>query len=419
MYRFTPSILLIGATAGSVALAAGVTANASEKTGHRGATSPYFATSGTAYGSRLHALSSVTADDSARTTIGCSAHPATRQNETANGDLQAAGDVHGVTTTASTTPSESGLQTVTTAHTDGGALLGGLVTYSQLTSTATAVQDPSAPTSGTAQFDDLQIGGKAVQEDPAPNTSYTLPGVATVTVNAQHRTAQGGVQRITVDGMDVTLLQDSQYGAKGTKVVIGRASAALHALRTSPLKGIASGSQVTTDNVTSDPTYQAKIRCSRTGPGETENGAGIHLGQLLHTAAVHTRAVGASQLDVASSTTHSTVHDVNLLSGLVRASTVRARAVAFGTPERRRVQTSGSTAQIENLTIAGHPVKTTTAPNTAKQLPGVGTLWLNRKVTTGRGVEVHALELVLSKARDGFKKGAVIDIANAEAHLGG
>jgi hypothetical protein len=39
-------------------------------------------------------------------------------------------------------------------------------------------------------------------------------------------------------------------------------------------------------------------------------------------------------------------------------------------------------------------------------------------VKSGRGVQVHGVELVLSNARDGFKKGTVFDISNARARVG-
>src|SRR5581483_5104325 len=230
--RFTPSIVLAGATAASLALATGLTANASVRAHHAKRTTHYL-TSGTAFGSRLNAASAVSSDGSARTTIGCGVREGSDQNTTAHSDVSRVGTVHDVRTSATTTETEVGPQTITTAATNGSALLGGLIHFGSLTTQAAAQPaTEGSPTWGSTRFYGLNVDGQAQSQDPAPNTTYLLPGIAEVTVNAQRSTSNDGTDRISVDGMDLTLLSDSQFGDKGTTMVIGRATAALHELQT-------------------------------------------------------------------------------------------------------------------------------------------------------------------------------------------
>jgi hypothetical protein len=100
----------------------------------------------------------------------------------------------------------------------------------------------------------------------------------------------------------------------------------------------------------------------------------------------------------------------------VTAPLIRAQANATQTPESLDRDISGS--RIEDLRIDGKRITDTQTPNTKQRLPGIGTLWLNRTTKTDRGIEVHALQLVLNKAIDHMKKGTVLNIANAQAHVG-
>jgi hypothetical protein len=55
------------------------------------------------------------------------------------------------------------------------------------------------------------------------------------------------------------------------------------------------------------------------------------------------------------------------------------------------------------------------ANNTARRIAGVGTLYLNRRVNSKTGVHVYGLELILSGARDGLKKGTALILGSARA----
>ncbi|HYT80388.1 MAG TPA: choice-of-anchor P family protein [Actinomycetota bacterium] len=46
-----------------------------------------------------------------------------------------------------------------------------------------------------------------------------------------------------------------------------------------------------------------------------------------------------------------------------------------------------------NLVVAGQPINGNIAPNTAIELPGIGTLWLHRVVVTAYSVEVRMIDL--------------------------
>jgi hypothetical protein len=426
MQRFTPSILVIGAV-GTVAIASGIAANASGASHPAAGSAPHaasqssqsshYATSGQAFGARLKSGSIVQSGDSALTTVGCGVDHVTRRNATAHSDLQQAGVVTGVSTQSQTTRTEAGPRTVTTAHTTGSSLLGGLIHFGDLKSIATARSDEQSPTSATTRFYGLSIGGKSAANDPKPNTTYRLPGLAKVTLNAQHTTDVEGSNRISVNGLDLKMLKNSKFGNKGTHVVIGHATAVLHELTGTPLTGASSGSEVTSNGVvTSNPTYETKLPCGSGDQRVTHHqGAGLHLSKVANSGTVRTSA-GGRRGSSPTSSTHATVTDLNLLDGLVTAPVVRAQANATKTEDGVSRTDTGS--RIVGLHIDGKAVKSPTTPNTKRTLPGIGTLWFDRVVKSGRSVQVHGVELVLSTARDGYKKGTVFDISNARARVG-
>jgi hypothetical protein len=67
------------------------------------------------------------------------------------------------------------------------------------------------------------------------------------------------------------------------------------------------------------------------------------------------------------------------------------------------------------LLIAGVPFSGTPSPNATITIPLVGTLKLNVIQTSGSGVQVYAMQLVLSVPLGGLPVGAKITVAAAQA----
>lgn len=410
--------LALTTTAALVSLAAtamwgtGAAASPASAT-HHSTTTTTSATSGHAYGSLVQASNLAGSGKTAETRVGCGATHATRRNSTAHADLAPLGTARAVRTHSHTSTNKSGaLKTVTEARTAHVSLLGGQIALDALTATAVA-HTATGTTSGHSELLGLKIGGKPMVVHPAPNTAITIPGLAKVVLNYQHRVTGSGVNRIVVDALKVTLLGGSGYGPLGTTVVVGHATAALHALTGPLLRGSAWGSEVTVGSlVTSNPTFRAWLPCSGASNTVRHRGAGINLPKALTTRAVATRA-HAKPGTTPTSTDWAKVDGLNLLNGLVKASVIKAQANA--SKVNGKVVRTNDGSHFVGLSINGTPMNDDISPNTKFSLLGIGTLWIDRVVKTAHGVTVHMVELVLGHATDGMKKGTVIDVANAKA----
>jgi hypothetical protein len=418
MYATNRPALLAG-TATALALATsvayGVPANAATPSRVIVPRLSHYATSGHAFGSKVQVGNLVGSGKSASTAIGCGATDLLKHNATAHANLSKLGQVRAVRTrTRSSLTSTGAVQTVTHAKTGGVSLLGGAIQLKALTATAAAVGRAGSALTGHSRFMGLRIGGRLFSNNPKPNTTLRIGGLASLTVNAQQITNVDGVRRIKVDALKLTLLHGSHRGRLGTTVIVGQASAAVHQITGSLLRGAASGSQVTVGNlVTSAPTFRSVLPCGNAnGNVRFHRGASINLSKLLRTGAVRTRATGRHGL-TPSSSTKATIARVNLLNGLVKVRAIKAQANA--TKVLGHVKLSNLGSHFVGLKIHGKPMNDDISPNTKISLLGIGTLWLDRVIKSRRGVQVHMIELVLGHAINGLRKGTVIDVANARA----
>jgi hypothetical protein len=76
---------------------------------------------------------------------------------------------------------------------------------------------------------------------------------------------------------------------------------------------------------------------------------------------------------------------------------------------------SSAGTTIADLRINGNPVTITIRPNTRVNILGVGILHLRRSHLEESGLEVYALQLVLSSAQGGLPAGAVVTVGAAQA----
>jgi hypothetical protein len=110
----------------------------------------------------------------------------------------------------------------------------------------------------------------------------------------------------------------------------------------------------------------------------------------------------------------STIQQVNLLSGAIRASVVKADVTADGNPP-----TLGDNSSFIGLHVSGHPGISDNVPvNTKLSLPGIGTLWLHKQVKTANGIKVIMIQLVIGSKSSpaGLPKGATVNVGYA--HVG-
>jgi hypothetical protein len=140
------------------------------------------------------------------------------------------------------------------------------------------------------------------------------------------------------------------------------------------------------------------------------------LGVGLSVAAGWTTSItsGAIGAQAASSQTISSLEDVNILGGTIRAKFVSA--VASSTANGASTSSNSFGSVLTDLSINGVPVGPgdfTPGPNTRIDLPGVGFVLLNEQTPSGDGVRssgmtVNMIHVVLIDALTGVQTGDII-----------
>ena len=122
--------------------------------------------------------------------------------------------------------------------------------------------------------------------------------------------------------------------------------------------------------VKSDRSALVTLGCTNEAPLEKTNAtAGINLGALGRTGAVST--VVRSYASPIRSLAGATTADVNLLAGLVRATTIKA--VSYTTRDDDEYELGSGGSRFTGLVVAGRAITANPAPNTRINLAGVDT----------------------------------------------
>ena len=105
-------------------------------------------------------------------------------------------------------------------------LLGGAIKASAIKVIATANLDAAGnvTVNGTMGTVRLEIGGNEIPIDVAPNTAITVPGIASVVVNEQVKTAR----KITVTGLHITLLKPAGELGIGADIRVSEATSLIY-----------------------------------------------------------------------------------------------------------------------------------------------------------------------------------------------
>ncbi|MGH3155845.1 MAG: choice-of-anchor P family protein, partial [Streptosporangiaceae bacterium] len=105
------------------------------------------------------------------------------------------------------------------------------------------------------------------------------------------------------------------------------------------------------------------------------------------------------------------VQGLNLLSGEVAATAIKADVSAAGNPPKL-----GDHSSFVGLSVAGHPAIGDKVPaNTKLSLAGIGTLWLHRVLRTSRGITVIMVQLDVTVTGNpfGLKAGTIVNVGYA------
>jgi hypothetical protein len=258
----------------------------------------------------------------------------------------------------------------------------------------------------------LTINGQTINSLP-PNARIDLPGIGFVVVNEQTRTVKTNFasQEVNLLHVHVTNAGNPLGLQLGTDITVGHAYAGL----STPLpiggrvNGTSGGVFYQEGNVVRvGPSPHSSIPCL--GGSNSATLASQSVPNILSTATLTTTAKGTLGATKTVGHTTSTAETVNVLSGLVKATGVKAVAHAEFNGTTYSSNSNGST--FLSLIVNGVPVNPTM--NTVIQIQNVGTLYLYRVIKGAKSITVRMIELVLNPGNNrGLPAGTTIRVGMA------
>lgn len=383
------------------------------------ATPTYTAFSGSAYVSYVAIGTTITSGRSALSSLCTTKTGLASTNSVARLTVPLIGTVGAANTKVASSEVDDTDATTTTTSTAATSLLGGLVQASAITSSARVSRTGDVYTNtGTSTFVGLRIAGKAVTVRPTEKSTITIPGIATVLLNAQSVTSSGGTHTLGVTAIRVTLLKGNTLGLPTGTILVGTANAGVRDLIYRRPVASAYGTEAdVAGRLASGPTAAVSLPCGGTDITKTSKLAGFSLPGVVEVGTLDTRV---SSTDNAASTTANAsaeTGDISLLGGVVSVDAVTADASS--TRVGSKVTSTSAGTRIVGLRING--VTQTTADveeNTTIDIAGVGTLYLRRAVRTSSSLQVSALQLQLSTAQLGLAAGTTLTVGSAHTAVG-
>jgi len=284
------------------------------------------------------------------------------------------------------------------------SLLAGLISAQAITAQSTTTLNGNGSfqvSAAGSNFSNLIVLGRVYNGSVAPNTRINLPLVGYVVLNEQISSIASSNATMTVNMLHVYVTVGNLLGLQvGTQVIVSSATSGIYNV---PAPGIISGysygTQLTNAIVSSSQTAPEILPCLGTqGNVLTNAQVNVSLPGLLTSATVSDTVESNLTPSFSSGENTSTIQGLNLLSGLVTATVMRAQVDAS-------VDSSFDTSltgqdQLIGISVLGHPEITDNIPNnTSVSLLGLGTLYLKRVLytTVPYAVEARSLELVVNQ----------------------
>lgn len=327
------------------------------------------------------------------------------------------------------------------ARTAGVNLLDGLIKINAVTTTTSAQFDSvgGAVGSSDTQFLGLEIAGKSYPVHFNKNTTISVPGVVSITLNYQNVNSNGDGIASQGAGAVITLLKAFKGAALDSTIILNP-SFAYVAKAKNPggltLGGAAYGSYIFAH--VGDPanpnavTVESTRTAYETMPPTGTNGAvlenhtaRVSLPGVLTATAIASTAEGASSpaLNYAKLATRTANVNVipRLLGALIHADAIGSTSEVRKTPDG---VTMNAHADFVNLSIAGHDIGLDVGPNTTIHVANLGYVTLNEQKEVSvdgffHGIQVIALHIVLDVPIKNLPIGAEIQVGVSQAIVWG
>jgi hypothetical protein len=371
-----------------------------------------------AYGTQVSVGSAVKSGRSALSVLGCVAQTGVSHTNTAASVSAPPALTSGtIDTSVASQSTASGVAAASSSRVQSASLLGGLVSATVVKSVSTTSKDSTTGAFGVSaigtKFVGLKVAGHSVSGTPKPNTKMNLPGVGYVILNQQKSRIGKQAAGLTVIAIRVVVTKTTSAAAAGTQAEVAFAASSLGGPVTGLLTGLAYGASANVGKtVIAGEQFPQPLACLGTnGKTKTNSAASVTIPGVLTSGTISDTAEGVATAATVSGEVTSTVQGLNLGSGTVKATAVKADVTASGNPPAL-----GDKSSFLGLSVAGHPgIGDQVAPNTKVPLSGIGTLWLHRVIKTVTGIKVTMIQLQVTVSGNplGLKAGTMVNVAVA------
>jgi hypothetical protein len=394
------------------------------------AANPDYAYGGTAGGTQITAVGTTISSSATAQSALFGFQPGESTNKVASVYAGGLAQVGAVTTDVTAVPQGNGFKLTSHARTAGVSLLGGLIKIQAVDTTSTASVDDANPAaaSTTTKFLGLKIAGKTYPIDVGPNTGVNIPGVASVTINAQRTAIDGKTAVTTGAGLIVTLLAPKGGAAAGAVIMLNPTFADVQPAHPEnpdapSLGGAAYSAYVeahATEHIKAETGRLAQVTQPLAGTsGQTLNNhvAKAYVAGVLNVGVMDSYTTGVTTGEYAKSLQVTKTGRINLFGGLIQVGAIGSTSQAEMVGD---TFTQTGSLQFVNLKIAGQTIPIDVGPNTSIHIANLGTVTINEQKSVAvdgfvHGFQTIGLHITLDTAKAGLPIGAEVQIATSQA----
>ena len=302
-------------------------------------------------------------------------------------------------------------------------LLDGLITADAVETTTITTGYPGQPLTSEAvtKYVNLKIIGIELPINIPKNYKVSIPGIATVVINATYsQDLGGGVVTHTGYGLGIWLLNPYQGAPTGSTIILNPTFAGMSPpvpVEQPTVGGYAYGTQVLL-SVGSDVKGQVgKTATVGVPPGSsggktsTNTTATVKVPGVLDLPAVTSTTTSFAEPGFAEvETTNETAGKIDLFNGLITADALK---VVSKSKKENGVLTRSMTMTFVNLYVAGIKIPLNVEPNTTINVAGLGKVVINDQIKTFNANRIRGIYIKLLEPRGGLETGAEVEVAVA------
>jgi hypothetical protein len=390
-----------------------------------GATSALWTYSATSGGTQANLLgSTVSTDLTGASNIGGTQFTNSANNGVAGVSVPGLISVGAVTTSQNAAPyGTNGIQITSKAQIAGINLLGGAIKVGAVTETnvVTATPEGGFTNAVTSELATLSIGGKSYPITVSPNTTITIPGLATVTINKQLFPHSASSAQSTVAALQITLLKDVAGGKLGSTITL--APSTINMMSGLPSNAIAVGG-FAYGSAAFVSALDAKVAVPATallqiptigtgGKLYTNSTAAVNVPGILKVGAIQSQISGLSAVGSSDAFASSEIANASVLNGLITADAIK---VTSHVSKNGDTHSESQALTFVNLKIAGKVIPINVKPNTKINILNVAEVIVNQQISQSGYSMIVGVRIIVVGKNLGLPVGADIQLGVASTY---